>query len=89
MKIIRVCHNLLIRRYIGNVARFFNHSCNPNLRPIKVIGSSAHRTYPTMSFFATRRIEAGEELTWKYVSGVKAKSGQICCCMASNCVGYV
>jgi len=75
--------------YIGNVARFFNHSCNPNLRPIKVVGASSAKSVPTMCFFALRRIEPGEELTWKYVSGIKAKSGQICHCDAENCVGYV
>ena len=76
-------------RYVGNVARFFNHSCDPNLRPVKVVAASKQKR-PHMCFFALRRIEAGEELTWKYVTGVSLKKGgQACYCGSSNCSGYV
>lgn len=74
-------------RFVGNVARFFNHSCSPNLRPIKTACGSSSLT--TVCFFALNRIEPGEELTWKYVSGVKSKSGQECYCESENCCGYV
>ena len=72
--------------YVGNVARFFNHSCAPNMKPVKVCTGMK---YPTMAFFALRRIEAGEELTWKYVSGTKRRSGQKCHCNSPECIGYV
>lgn len=42
-----------------------------------------------MAFFAIKRIESGEELTWKYVSGISRRSGQRCYCNTSNCVGYL
>jgi hypothetical protein len=77
------------RRYIGNVARFFNHSCHPNLRPVKVMCYREGKSYLTMAFFALRRIEPGEELTWKYVSGITRKSGQRCYCGSSNCAGFI
>lgn len=80
---------MAVFRYVGNVARFFNHSCDPNLRPLKVVAASKQK-FPTMCFFALRRIEAGEELTWKYVTGVRTKKGgQACYCKAPKCTGFV
>ena len=44
----------------GNVARFINHSCTPNCW-IEVAGT-------TIWIRASRRIEAGEELTYDYAT---------------------
>ena len=79
------------------MGRFFNHSCEPNMRPIKVMinaGSSSESSgCPTMGFFAIRNILAGEELTWKYVSGnekiskiigFKCQCGSPYCCSLSK-----
>jgi len=47
----------------GNAARFMNASCEPNLKPSKM----AHEdSLPRVLFTATRDIQPGEELTWRY-----------------------
>lgn len=49
--------------FYGNVSRFFNHSCEPNMIPIRVYYEHQDLRFPKIAFFATRNIEAGEELT--------------------------
>lgn len=45
----------------GNVGRFLNHSCEPNLVPVIVrVGS----VVPSVGFFCLRDVAAGEELTF-------------------------
>jgi SET domain-containing protein len=72
--------------FVGNVARFFNHSCDPNMRPVKV---DRRETCATLCFFTTTNVGAGEELTWKYRQGSSIKSNQTCNCGAASCAGYV
>lgn len=50
--------------FIGNVGRFINHSCAPNLDAFAVrVGGYKH---PRIAFFAARDISIGEELTFSY-----------------------
>lgn len=49
------------RRY-GNIARFINHSCAPNLMPVRVFVEHQDLHFPRIAFFANRDIEADEEL---------------------------
>lgn len=49
------------RRY-GNLARFINHSCAPNLLPVRVFVEHQDLHFPRIAFFANRDIEADEEL---------------------------
>lgn len=49
------------RRY-GNIARFINHSCAPNLLPVRVFVEHQDLHFPRIAFFANRDIEADEEL---------------------------
>ena len=49
------------RRY-GNVARFINHLCEPNLVPVKVFVDSQDLRFPRICLFASRDIKAQEEL---------------------------
>ncbi|XP_041835586.1 histone-lysine N-methyltransferase SETMAR [Melanotaenia boesemani] len=51
---------------VGNVGRFLNHSCLPNLfmLPVRV-----HSVIPRLALFAGRDIEAQEELTFDYSGG--------------------
>ena len=73
----------------ANVARFMNHSCDPNLKVIKI---DCGRPYPLLGFFCYRNVAAGEELTWNYDNsggGKKSKSGVVCLCGASNCRGFI
>lgn len=53
----------------GNIARFFNHSCDPNMKWIKVWSG---KKYPLVAFFCRRNIPAGTELTWNYDTSVGA-----------------
>ena len=54
----------------GNVGRYLNHSCRPNLRHALVRAGS---WVPRVAFFCARDIAAGEELTFFY--GEPAGSG--------------
>ncbi|XP_075951918.1 histone-lysine N-methyltransferase SETMAR [Anarhichas minor] len=51
---------------VGNVGRFLNHSCQPNLfmQPVRV-----HSLVPRLALFAGRNIDAQEELTFDYTGG--------------------
>ncbi|XP_052789200.1 uncharacterized protein LOC128223821 isoform X2 [Mya arenaria] len=53
------------RRY-GNVARFINHLCEPNLVPVKVFVDSQDLRFPRICLFASRDIKAQEELGFDY-----------------------
>ncbi|XP_036401328.1 histone-lysine N-methyltransferase SETDB2 [Megalops cyprinoides] len=50
----------------GNVGRFLNHSCCPNLFVQNVFMDSHNRNFPTVAFFTSRPVTAGTELTWNY-----------------------
>ena len=71
----------------GNIARFINHSCQPNLEVQKWY---VHRT-PRLGLFAKQPIAADEELSYNY--SVKWSGNldwaQRCHCKAPNCTGYL
>ncbi|KAL8545114.1 hypothetical protein ACS0TY_005348 [Phlomoides rotata] len=51
----------------GNVARIINHRCfDANLVEIPVEVETQDHSYYHLAFFATRKIDAFEELTWDY-----------------------
>uniref|UniRef100_A0A8C6X9A3 Histone-lysine N-methyltransferase SETDB2 n=1 Tax=Naja naja TaxID=35670 RepID=A0A8C6X9A3_NAJNA len=56
----------------GNVGRFLNHSCSPNLFVQSVFVETHNRNFPWVAFFTKRHVKAGTELTWDY--GYKAGS---------------
>lgn len=49
-------------RFYGNVSRFINHHCEPNLVPVRVFMSHQDLRFPRIAFFSARLIEAGEQL---------------------------
>ncbi|KAM6399916.1 histone-lysine N-methyltransferase EHMT1 isoform 5-T5 [Rhynochetos jubatus] len=53
-------------RFYGNVSRFINHLCEPNLIPVRVFMSHQDLRFPRIAFFSTRHIEAGEEIGFDY-----------------------
>uniref|UniRef100_A0A673VBS0 [histone H3]-lysine(9) N-methyltransferase n=1 Tax=Suricata suricatta TaxID=37032 RepID=A0A673VBS0_SURSU len=53
-------------RFYGNVSRFINHHCEPNLVPVRVFMSHQDLRFPRIAFFSTRLIEAGEQLGFDY-----------------------
>ena len=75
--------------HIGNVGRFINHSCDPNLIMIPVrVDSLVVR----LGLFAMSRIEAGEELTFNYGGNLRENrqlGDKTCLCRAINCSGYL
>ncbi|KAK5114219.1 hypothetical protein LTR85_010284 [Meristemomyces frigidus] len=77
---------LIIDGTKGSMARFINHSCEPNceVRMVKVNGT------PRMGVFAGEDgIITGEELTYDYNFDNFGKTRQICYCGAPNCRGYL
>ncbi|XP_049887933.1 histone-lysine N-methyltransferase EHMT1 isoform X2 [Pectinophora gossypiella] len=50
----------------GGAARFMNHSCRPNLAPVRVFTHTRDLRLPIVTLFAARDIAAGEELTFDY-----------------------
>ncbi|KAK8798841.1 hypothetical protein WA158_007925 [Blastocystis sp. Blastoise] len=56
-------HYIIDARHKGNIYRFLNHSCDPNLT-IRIIRRGTY--LPHICFFAQRYIEEGEELCFHY-----------------------
>lgn len=50
----------------GNVGRFLNHSCCPNLLVQNVFVETHDRNFPLVAFFTNRYVKARTELTWDY-----------------------
>ncbi|PWY79446.1 histone-lysine N-methyltransferase [Aspergillus sclerotioniger CBS 115572] len=79
--------NMIIDATRGSIARFVNHSCEPNCRMEKwtVAGK------PRMALFAgDRGIMTGEELTYDYnFDPYSQKNVQQCRCGSSNCRGIL
>ncbi|XP_014223483.1 histone-lysine N-methyltransferase EHMT2 isoform X1 [Trichogramma pretiosum] len=74
------------RRY-GNIARFINHSCSPNLLSVRVFIEHQDLRFPRIALFASRDIEADEELGFDYGEKfwiIKCKSFT-CTCGSDNC----
>ncbi|KAI1305369.1 Histone-lysine N-methyltransferase EHMT2 [Halotydeus destructor] len=74
-------------RYYGNVARFINHRCEPNLTPVKVFIDHQDLSFPRIALFANRDIKAYEELGFDYGEKfwiIKYKMF-LCECAAASC----
>eukprot|EP00455_Lapot_gusevi_P048121 TRINITY_DN6601_c0_g1_i8.p1 TRINITY_DN6601_c0_g1~~TRINITY_DN6601_c0_g1_i8.p1 ORF type:complete len:263 (-),score=63.36 TRINITY_DN6601_c0_g1_i8:78-866(-) len=66
----------------GNIARFINHSCDPNCysKVLEVDGRNK------IIILARRVIEAGQEITYDYQFPIEAEK-ITCSCGAANCIG--
>lgn len=69
----------------GSLARFCNHSCDPNSFVDKWVVKGRLR----MGIFAKRDISGGEEVTFDYNVDRYGSQVQPCYCGANNCVGYL
>lgn len=70
----------------GGLAKYINHSCNPNCKPFQWYVEGL----PRMCFFAKRDIEKGAELTFDYQwANVMGKKSTKCLCGEENCRGYI
>ncbi|KIV95705.1 hypothetical protein PV10_03327 [Exophiala mesophila] len=79
--------NMIIDATRGSIARFVNHSCDPNCRMEKWTVNGK----PRMALFAGHRgIVTGEELTYDYnFDPYSQKNVQECRCGADNCRGFL
>ncbi|XP_028326671.1 histone-lysine N-methyltransferase SETDB1-B-like isoform X3 [Gouania willdenowi] len=73
----------------GNLGRYLNHSCSPNLFVQNVFVDTHDLRFPWVAFFASKRIRAGTELTWDYNYEVGSVAGKVllCCCGSTECRG--
>ena len=75
--------------YKGNITRFINHSCDPNLTVVPVRSNSI---VPRLCFFTCKNVSAGEELCFSYF-GKKRESVPLgskpCACDSNVCIGYL
>ncbi|GAB2278480.1 hypothetical protein Dimus_013161 [Dionaea muscipula] len=78
----------------GNVARFINHSCNPNLYAQNVLYDNDDKRFPHIMLFAAENIPPLQELTYHYnytIDQVRDVNGNIkvknCYCGSSDCTG--
>ena len=65
----------------GNMARYINHSCDPNCmtEPVEVDGDMH------IIIFAARRVSRGEELCYDYKFDFEDDNRIPCSCGAENC----
>lgn len=71
----------------GNVSRFINHSCLPNLVNHQVLVNSMDSQYAHIGLYASRDIPFGEELTYNYRYNLLPGEGCPCHCGTSKCRG--
>ncbi|KAL5557205.1 hypothetical protein UlMin_039441 [Ulmus minor] len=71
----------------GNVSRFINHSCSPNLVSYQVLVESMDSQRSHIGLYANRDIAVGEELTHNYQYPLLPGEGYPCQCEASVCRG--
>ncbi|XP_053132669.1 histone-lysine N-methyltransferase EHMT1-like [Hemicordylus capensis] len=70
-------------RFYSSVGRFMNHSCNPNMIPLRV---SMGFEIPSVAFFTSRAVQAGEELGFDYGNSYwEARGSQVCQCHSPHC----
>ncbi|CAD5208498.1 unnamed protein product [Bursaphelenchus xylophilus] len=69
----------------GNIARFINHSCQPNCEMQRWQVGANYR----LGIFAKRAIEEGEELTYDYRLFARMEPEQECRCGEARCQGVI
>ncbi|XP_076836898.1 histone-lysine N-methyltransferase EHMT1 isoform X2 [Brachyhypopomus gauderio] len=74
-------------RFYGNISRFINHHCEPNLFPCRVFTSHQDLRFPHIAFFASKNIGAGDELGFDYGDHFWDVKGKLfsCRCGSSVC----
>ena len=73
----------------GNVGRYLNHSCYPNVFVQNVFVDSHDLRFPWISFFTCSFVKAGQELCWDYNYEVGSIPDKVihCNCGSETCRG--
>ncbi|XP_021950413.1 histone-lysine N-methyltransferase eggless isoform X1 [Folsomia candida] len=73
----------------GNIGRYLNHSCQPNVFVQNVFVDTHDLRFPWVSFFASKHIRAGSELTWDYNYEIGSVPNKVlfCYCGSPDCRG--
>ncbi|XP_031389892.1 histone-lysine N-methyltransferase, H3 lysine-9 specific SUVH1-like [Punica granatum] len=82
---------IISSRATGNVARFMNHSCSPNVSWQLVTRAHSSMLDVHVVFYALRHIPPLTELTYDYGTVQPENEGQrqkVCLCGSSKCRGY-
>ncbi|KAJ3703088.1 hypothetical protein LUZ61_006793 [Rhynchospora tenuis] len=86
---------MISAKNMGNVSRFMNHSCNPNVFWQPVLFDHGDADHPHIMFFAMKHIPPMTELTFDYGNisadgycGVGASKPKRCLCGSANCQGF-
>ena len=74
---------------IGNIGRYLNHSCNPNIFVQNVFVDTHDLRFPWIAFFTSHFVRAGGELCWDYNYEVGSIPGKelYCSCGSEYCRG--
>ena len=84
--LMRIDNNEVIDPTIsGNIARFMNHSCDPNCQTTKWQVNGEVQ----VGIFATKNIEENEEMTFNYQFDFFKTLLNKCYCGAKNCRGFL
>lgn len=82
---------ILDPKFIGNIGRFFNGSCMPNMFVQNVFVDTRDLRFPWTAFFTDNFVKAGTELTWdyNYTNDDLSKNNKIidCKCGSIECCG--
>uniref|UniRef100_A0A6B2LMW1 [histone H3]-lysine(4) N-trimethyltransferase n=1 Tax=Arcella intermedia TaxID=1963864 RepID=A0A6B2LMW1_9EUKA len=69
----------------GNMARFINHSCDPNAKTDHIVVEDQKK----IIIYAIRDIYPGEEIAYNYMFAIDDEDKVPCYCGAKNCKGYM
>ncbi|OVA17185.1 SET domain [Macleaya cordata] len=76
---------MISAKNVGNVARFMNHSCSPNVFWQLVLCDQNEDSYPHIMFYAIKHIPPMIELTYDYGECGRMKQ---CLCGSAKCRSY-
>lgn len=80
---------VITAKNIGNVSRFMNHSCSPNLFWQPVMHDHGDENHPHIMFFAMKHIPPMTELTYDYglTENAGSRKTKECLCGEQKCRG--
>ncbi|XP_077864438.1 histone-lysine N-methyltransferase EHMT1-like [Saccoglossus kowalevskii] len=71
-------------RHYGNISRFINHLCDPNLVPVRFFVDHQDLRFPRIAFFTSRDVKAYEELGFDYGDKFWSVKGKYFSCQCGS-----